>query len=136
MKTLFYFLIFGILIFNTGCSKADDNGYLNSDLEEINSLSSFESSIKDGVSLVFFHATWCPKCAAQRPAVEGLLTEEKLNTVNFYQVNFEAQTSIVNNYDVVGFPTIIIFKNGSEVSRFEGQGNSQKTLSDKLVEFL
>ena len=136
MKTIFYFFIFGMVIANSGCSKKDDEGYLNSKLEEIASLSTFETNIKSGVSLVFFHATWCPKCAAQRPAVEALLSDASLSETNFSQVNYEAQTDIVSKYEVIGFPTIVIYKNGSEVHRFEGQGYSQKTLTNKLLEYL
>lgn len=136
MKSIFYLFILGLVLGNTACSKKDDEGYLNSKLEEINSLSTFETNIKSGVSLVFFHATWCPKCAAQRPAVEALLSDADLSETNFSQVNFEAQTDIVSSYEVFGFPTIVIYKNGSEVHRFEGQGHSQKTLTDKLLEYL
>lgn len=136
MKHLFSFYFLGVILFISSCSKKDDEGYLNSKLEEINSLSTFETNIKSGVSLVFFHATWCPKCAAQRPAVEALLSDASLSETSFSQVNYEAQTDIVSKYEVIGFPTIVIYKNGSEVHRFEGQGYSQKTLTDKLLEYL
>ncbi len=126
-RVLLFICTFMVL---SSCSKDHDTG--NGTLVDITSKSQFESTISSGVSVIFFHATWCPKCKAQRPAVEGLTTESALKDVKFGQVDYEKVTDVVSTYGVFGFPTILIFKNNVEVGRFEGQGNSQKTLSDKV----
>ena len=129
------FLIYmcAFLLFSS-CSKDEDFG--NGTLVDITSKSQFETTISTGVSVMFFHATWCPKCKAQRPAVEGLTTESALKDVKFGQVDYEKVKDVVSAYDVLGFPTILIFKNNVEVARFESTGNSQQTLSDKVKTFL
>jgi hypothetical protein len=38
-------------------------------LTDIISQEQFDQEVKAGVSLVFYHASWCTRCAAQRPAV-------------------------------------------------------------------
>ena len=130
-RILLYFCAFMIL---SSCGKDEDTG--NGSLVDITSKSQFETTISTGVSVMFFHATWCPKCKEQRPAVEGLTTESALKDVKFGQVDYEKVKDVVTAYDVFGFPTILIFKNNVEVGRFESQGHSQKTLSDKVKTFL
>lgn len=130
-RVLFYICTF--LVFSA-CSKDEDTG--NKTLVDITSKVQFEETINAGVTIMFFHAPWCTKCKAQRPAVEALTSENELKDIKFGQVDYEKVTDVVNAYDVFGFPTILIFKNNEEVGRFEGQGHSQKTLSDKIKSVL
>lgn len=116
-----------------GCSK-DQERAVNSGLQDINSLDEYTTEIADGVSLLFFHATWCPLCAAQRPAIEGLVGDAALSNVFFGQVNYEQITDVVSTAKVQGFPTIVFYKNGAEVARFSGQGHSQDKIKNKLLE--
>jgi thioredoxin 1 len=130
-RVLLYICVFLVL---SSCAKDEDTG--NGSLVDITSKSQFETTINSGVSVVFFHATWCPKCKDQRPAVEGLTTESELKDVKFGQVDYEKVKDVVTEYGVLGFPTILIFKNSVEVGRFENPGHSQKTLSDKVKSLL
>ncbi len=117
------------------CKKEDisgDAGVLNT----ITSLASYETEIKSGVSLMFFHATWCPKCAAQRPAVEGLTKDSALSKVKIGQVDYEKVQEIVNKYDVLGFPTILIYKDNVLKHEINGQGHSQEKLANLLKALL
>jgi thioredoxin 1 len=132
-QILFLIFLFG---FTISCKKENLSDSTKNDLKDITSLTEFESSIKSGVSLVFFHASWCPKCASQRPAVEGLTSESELSNVFFGEVEFEDHSDIVSKYEVFGFPTIVIYKDSVEKARFDGQGHSQKSISDKVKEFL
>ena len=108
----------------------------NTQLVEISDISTYNQKLASGVSIVFYHATWCTKCASQRPAVENLVGKSEFNSVFFGQVDYEKNTNIVNQADVVGFPTILIFKDGVEKARYEGVGHSQATLEARLKELL
>lgn len=130
-RVLLYICTFLVL---ASCGKDEETG--NAALVDITSKSQFETTISSGVSVMFFHATWCPKCKEQRPAVEGLTTESALKDVKFGQVDYEKVKDVVTAYGVFGFPTILIFKNNVEVGRFESPGHSQQTLSDKVKSFL
>jgi thioredoxin 1 len=133
MNKLFLFVIF-ISIFC--CSKVEDNTSEPSSLLTVNDEATFDSKVKTGVSLVFFHATWCTKCAAQRPAVENLVTNTKLKDVKFVQVDYEKNSSIASKTNVIGFPTILLLKDGVEKQRYETTGISSNTLEQKLLELL
>ena len=117
------------------CKKEDisgDSGVLTT----ITSLAAYETEIKSGVSLMFFHATWCPKCAAQRPAVEGLTKDSALSKVKVGQVDYEKVQEIVNKYNVLGFPTILIYKDNALKHEISGQGHSQEKLTNLLKALL
>lgn len=122
----------GLLV--TSCSKEEGSRSASeSSLQDVTSLSEYNDKIADGVSLFFFHATWCPKCAAQRPAVESLVNDASLNRVFFGQVDYEKITEVVSSAKVVGFPTIVLYKNGVEAARFSGQGHSSEKIKGELL---
>ena len=128
-------LSFLVLACITSCKKEDisaDTGVLST----ITSLTAYETEIKSGVSLMFFHATWCPKCAAQRPAVEGLTKDSALSKVKIGQVDYEKVQEIVNKYNVLGFPTILIYKDNVLKHEISGQGHSQEKLTNLLKALL
>jgi len=130
-----FFLSLLVLVSFISCKKEDisnDTGVLTT----ITSLESYETEIKTGVSLMFFHATWCPKCAAQRPAVEGLTKESALSKAKIGQVDFEKVKEVVNKYGVLGFPTILIYKDNVLKHEINGQGHSQEKLSNLLKALL
>jgi len=72
------------------CSKEDLADTGTNEIEDVNSLQTFENKIANGVSVVFFHASWCSVCAEQRPAVESTSTKSDFSTVFFGEVEFEA----------------------------------------------
>lgn len=124
-----------ILVSIISCKKEDISGDAGV-LTTITSLAAYETEIKSGVSLMFFHATWCPKCAAQRPAVEGLTKDSALSKVKVGQVDYEKVQEIVNKYNVLGFPTILIYKDNVLKHEISGQGHSQEKLTNLLKALL
>jgi len=132
VKYIWALMILGILL--TSCKKSDAD--FRSELEDIPNMETFLTKIESGVSLIFFHATWCSKCAAQRPAVEGLLLESSLNTVFIGEVNYERVSDVVSTFGVQGFPTIVLFKDGEEAQRFTGTGHSKEKLQEALIDLL
>ena len=109
----------------------DDN---TNSLVTITSLEEFQTEIEEGISLFFFHATWCSVCANQRPAIEALPDEMELEAVFFGQVDYEEVQEVVSEAVVLGFPTIIIFKDGVEEERLTGSGHSLDKLKNILLE--
>lgn len=128
--------IFAILFLTLTLFSCKKEQVINSELTDLTSLSTYNEAIDEGVSIIFFHATWCPKCAAQRPAVEELITDAALSDVFFGQVDYEKVSDVVTAANVQGFPTILFIKNGVEEARFISQGHSADKIRNKLLELI
>ena len=64
-----YTLLILILITLFSCKKEEEQVEPIEGLQVINSLTQMTSDLESGVSMVFFHASWCSVCQAQRPAI-------------------------------------------------------------------
>jgi thioredoxin 1 len=126
---IFLYLALSTLIF-AACKK--DIPY-ETEMVDITSLQQFDTEIAEGVSMIFFHATWCTICKNQRPAVEEVVKDPELEEVFMGEVNYEKVPEIVSKYNVPGFPTIILFKNGVEQERFTGAQNSAASIKAKIL---
>jgi thioredoxin 1 len=130
MRTLII-LLSAILVLSS-CTKDSSKDAENSELVTVNNLQEFDTKVNSGVSLVFFHATWCSKCAAQRPEVEALIGDGELSHVFMAQVDFEKNPDIKNKYNVFGFPTILIIKDGDVRHTLTGQNNKREEIKTLL----
>lgn len=90
----------------------------------------FESTIKEGVTLVDFYADWCGPCRMVGPIVEKIAEEKK--GVTIAKLDIETAQKTTAAFRVTSIPTIIIFKNGKEVERFVGV-KDKSTLENALV---
>ena len=128
-------LPFLLLVFIIGCDEEQDDlvDTSQNSIEDIDDKTSFDTAIASGVSTVFFHASWCTTCAAQRPAFEATAERSETSAGRFIEVEFEDNPAIVDAYAVGGFPTIVVFKDGAEVDRFTGAGHAEQELVDAVV---
>lgn len=101
-------------------------------LVTISSQAQMTTEISSGVSFVFFHASWCSICNAMRPDVTMTAEDSDLSSVFFGEVEFEDHPEIVNAYNVAGFPTVLIFKDGIEVDRITGGGHTHADLKQAI----
>lgn len=77
--------------------------------------------------LVDFYADWCGPCRALAPIIEEIAAEldGKLKVVKF-DVDQNQQIAIA--YGVQSIPTLLLFKNGTEVERLIGYMSKSKLL--------
>lgn len=66
--------------------------------------------------LIDFWATWCGPCMRQGPIVEELAEEGYA----VGKVDIDQNMALAQQFRVVSIPTLILFKNGTEVQRFVG----------------
>jgi len=90
----------------------------------------FEKTIKQGVVLVDFWATWCGPCKRQAPIVEQL-AKDFAGKVKVGKVDVDKNRQVSSKYIIRSIPTIIIFKDGKVVERLVGlrsKAELEKTL--------
>jgi thioredoxin 1 len=84
--------------------------------------------------LIDFWAPWCMPCKIIAPAVEKLAVELK-DTVKVAKANVDDSPEIATDLSVLNIPTLILFKDGKEISRIIGV-NSKEAIEAKIREVL
>lgn len=84
--------------------------------------------------LVDFWAEWCGPCKMMGPVLHELAREWK-GRINIIKVNTEKKQELSVKYGISAIPTMILFKNGSEVHRLQGAMPLQ-TLKNELSLFV
>ena len=79
----------------------------------------FDETIKQGIILIDFFATWCGPCRMLSPIMEELAKDME-NKVKIAKLDIEAQEDIASKYQVTSVPTLILFKDGKEFDRLVG----------------
>jgi len=115
-----FYLVLAALIVTTifYSFKNNSNPPVKSEKVIILNQENFNSTIKKGITVVDFWATWCRPCRMQSPIVDELATEFK--KVTFGKVNVDQNRSIAGKYGIRSIPTLIIFKDGIEQERIIG----------------
>lgn len=72
----------------------------------------------EGKVLVDFWAAWCGPCQMLSPIIDAMANEQ--NNVKICKVNTDESPELTAEYGVMTIPTLILFKDGQEVSRSNG----------------
>ena len=79
----------------------------------------FQQQTKNKVVLVDFWATWCAPCRMMAPILNDVASE--LNGGSHVgKVDIQQYQVLANKFKVRSIPTLILFKNGTEINRFVG----------------
>lgn len=73
--------------------------------------------------LVDFYAEWCGPCK-----MIGQIFEDMENEVEVLKVNTDNFPDLAQKFGVMSIPTVILFKNGSEVDKFIGLRSKEEIL--------
>ena len=76
----------------------------------------FESTIKEGLTLVDFWAPWCGPCQMVAPILEEL-SKEYEGRIKIVKLNTDENSIVSSRYQIQSIPTMMIFKNGEVVRR-------------------
>ena len=70
--------------------------------------------------IVLCHATWCPHCTNFKPAWDSFKqNNESKFPVKIMDLDSDRDSEEIKQYEVQGFPTVILVKNGEHIS-YEG----------------
>ncbi len=79
----------------------------------------FQQQTKNKVVLVDFWATWCAPCRMMAPVLNDVASELTGNLL-VGKINIEQHQALAQKFKVRSIPTLILFKNGTEINRFVG----------------
>jgi thioredoxin 1 len=81
---------------------------------------SFESTVEQGrgVVVVDYWAPWCRYCPPMQATVERVA--ERNPAITFGKVNTDEQYDLTERARIHSLPTVVIYRDGQEVSRLEG----------------
>ena len=83
-------------------------------------LQGFEQDLNSGkVMLVDFWANWCIPCRMLGPVIEKLAGDYE-GKAEIGKVDVDEQGELAMRYGVMSIPTVILFKDGQEVTRLVG----------------
>jgi len=112
----------------TCCGKAPSTGQSEFQEKVLNS---------DLPVLVDFVADWCGPCKLIAPFIDWASQEYK-GKLKVFKIDHDANPQLVEKYKVYGLPTLILFKDGQEVSGSRREGaitrEKLKVYLDQLLE--
>lgn len=103
--------------------------YTNEPQQESFKVEPVQVKSQTGKQLVLFYAPWCPHCKDMLPDWDRF-TEANRSNVAVKKVNSELEPELIKEYDIQGFPTILLLDgSGKTIAKYEGERDS-KSLSD------
>lgn len=99
-------------------------------IEELNE-QNFEQETKSGLKLVEFYTTWCMYCKNQRIELEELKDSEMWVGI----VDGDECPNLVKKYDIKGYPTFILLKEGEKIAEFVGF-HTKSQLLNRLMDYI
>jgi thioredoxin 1 len=91
----------------------------------------FNNETQTGLKLIEFYTTWCTYCRNQRIELEEL----KNSDMWIGLVDAEESPTITRRFNIEGFPTFILLKNGEQIAKFVGF-HQKSQLLNKLMNYL
>lgn len=88
----------------------------------------YENHKKSGLWLVKYHANWCGHCKNMQPEWINFKQNNKSN-INIAEIESDAIELMENKPDIIGFPTIRIYKNGQKINDLKGERTSKNISS-------
>lgn len=84
----------------------------------------FDNDISRGVTLVDFHANWCGPCRMLAPVLEEVAKGVQ-GKASIGKIDIDTEQKTASHFQITSVPTMILFKDGKEVSRLVGLRNAE-----------
>ena len=94
----------------------------------------FQESVKNGVSIVDFYASWCMPCRMFGEILEEI-DQEIGDKINIFKVDVDKNEELSRQFGVMSIPTILIFKDGEMKEKHVGLWQKEDCL-DAVAKYL
>jgi thioredoxin 1 len=74
-------------------------------------------------------AQWCPPCHALAPVLDAIAAEHA-GELRIAKVDVDAHPDVARRFDVMSFPTLLVFERGQLVTRLVGARGKQHLLAE------
>jgi thioredoxin 1 len=122
-----------VLVFSRTPKESEES----SNIVHINHEADFKARVLDvnGICLVDLFSNRCPPCRVLAPTISSL-ADKYAGKVTVCKVNLDRAPVVAEQYGVRAIPTVLIIKNGKELSRLIGVRAKEEyvTLLDELVD--
>ncbi|WP_367387178.1 thioredoxin family protein [Bacillus vallismortis] len=81
--------------------------------------------------IVKFYADWCPDCTRMNMFIGDIL--EEYNQNDWYELNKDKLLEPAEKYQVMGIPSLLIFKNGEKTAHLH---SANAKTPEEVTEFL
>ena len=90
--------------------------------------------VKDGKTMLFFSATWCPDCAFIKPAMPEI--EAEYSDYKFVAVDRDENIDLAIELNVFGIPSFIAYEDGKEIGRLVNKDRKTKAEVEEFINSL
>lgn len=97
---------------------------------KINNEKEFENQVinTEGRVMVDFYADWCGPCKMMSEVIEKVAVEKP--ELKICKINIDDNRDVASRYDVMSIPTVMVFQNGTQVSKSIGSKTKSRLMQE------
>lgn len=84
------------------------------------------------LTMVNFHATWCPPCVAMKPNLDEVVAEFD-DAIHYERVDIDKFRDLATLFEIRSIPTTMLFKKGEMKWRYSGIVSSHELSMELLT---
>ncbi|ANU18979.1 thiol reductase thioredoxin [Planococcus plakortidis] len=101
-------------------------------MKSLKTTEQFNDTIQNGQPVIVkFQAGWCPDCTRMDMFIDPII--EQYDNYQWFDVNRDELPEIAEQYEVMGIPSLLIFKDGEKLAHLH---SAHAKTPDSVIHFL